>query len=396
MGEAALQMNRRGAGAVNLNVIAEKVGLSRNALYHYFTDRADLAFRCYLRSCEVMTEDLAIAFESVSSPDQWIVSFIERTLTTERAPLAILSDQDFLPEPQRTIIATLNRANADRLAAMINDGITVGAFRPMDAEIAAQSLLGILNWVQLSPNWLDHRNSLAARRRSATSISDVFLNGVAKDRNRRFECNIRADQLMASDFNVFDRVQATQQKMAQLIAAASRLFNKRGIDGASLDDISASVGATKGAVYHYFDDRTDLIVQCYDRAFDFYDLCMETGRRQQGDGLHRAITGFHLNCQAQAGAAPPLILQPGLQSLPRSHRLRLIKRARRLWESAQDLTSAGIADGSYRDLDRRTIAEFPAGAFFWISKWLAEERHSEPEQIANAMSQLIVQGIRRL
>jgi AcrR family transcriptional regulator len=394
LNEAALQMNSRGAGAVNLNAIATKVGLSRNALYHYVTDRADVAFRCYLRSCETMTEDLAIAIESSTLPDQWIVGFIERTLATERAPLAILSDLDFLPEPQRAIIATLNRANVDRLAGMMNDGIMAGAFRSMDVEISAQSLLGILNWVQLSPNWLDHSNGLAARRRSASSISDVFLNGVARDRSRQFDCSIRTDQLTARQFNTFDRAQATEQKIAQLIAAASRLFNRRGIDGASLDDISASVGATKGAVYHYFEDRTDLVVQCYERAFDFYDLCMETGNSQTGDGLQRALTGFHLNCQAQASAAPPLILQPGLKALPRPHRLRLIQRAKRLWASAQDICAEGIEDGSYRDLDQQTIAEFPAGAFFWISKWLAEEHDTNPEQIANAMSQLMVQGIR--
>jgi AcrR family transcriptional regulator len=392
--EAALQMNSQGAGAVSLNAIADKVGLSRNALYYYVTDRADVAFRCYLRACETVSEDLAIAFESGSAPDQWITTYIERTLTSNRAPVAVLNDQDFLPEPQRATIADLNRANVDGLAALINEGIAARIFRPMNVEIAAQSLQGILSWVQLSPNWLNHRNGIAVRQRSAASIADIFLNGVAANRSRRFECPIRIEQLTARSFNSFDRVQATEQKISQLIAAASRLFNRRGIHGASLDDISASVGATKGAVYHYFDDRMDLVVQCYERAFDLYDLCMSTGDLQTGDALQRALTGFHLNCQAQASPEPPLILQPGFQALPEPKRTEFVTRARQLWMSAQATTRAGVADGSYRSIDARDIAEFPAGAFFWISKWLQNTGEATPVQIADEMSNLLVHGIR--
>ena len=49
---------------------------------------------------------------------------------------------------------------------------------------------------------------------------------------------------------------------------ASQLFNRRGIDGVSLDDITAELGATKGALYHYLDNKADLVVRCYRRSFD--------------------------------------------------------------------------------------------------------------------------------
>ena len=96
---------------------------------------------------------------------------------------------------------------------------------------------------------------------------------------------------------------------AELIAAASRLFNQRGIDGASLDDIGAEVGATKGAVYHYFDDKADLVTRCYRRAFELYDLIMDTAVEQGRDGFDKALIALHLNVQAQAGPASPLMLR---------------------------------------------------------------------------------------
>jgi AcrR family transcriptional regulator len=393
--EAARQINDLGAGAVSLNAIATTVGLSRNALYYYVTDRADLAFRCYLRTCETTTEDLAIAYEEGANAAARIRTYVERMLTLDRAPRAILSDQDFLPEPQRATIADLNQRNVETLQNLITDGVSEGLFRPVHAEIAAQALLGMLNWTQLSSKWLGHRDGRAARKRAALTICDIFFNGLSTSQGKTFACPIDVGLLTARPFNAFDRAQATQEKMAQLMGAASRLFNRRGLDGASLDDISASVGATKGAVYHYFDDKTDLITRCYERAFDLYDLFMETALTGRGSGLERSLTILHLNCQAQAGPTPPLMLQPGLFSLPEIHRARFVAQSQRLWRGSQKMIRQGLADGSCRPCDAATVSEVTAGAFLWLPKWLPEDYALPATDVADQICSLFSAGIAR-
>jgi TetR/AcrR family transcriptional repressor of nem operon len=54
------------------------------------------------------------------------------------------------------------------------------------------------------------------------------------------------------------RSDAKQQTRAALVAAAARLFHERGLD-ASLDEICAAAGYTRGAFYVHFKDREDLI-----------------------------------------------------------------------------------------------------------------------------------------
>jgi AcrR family transcriptional regulator len=75
---AAEEINLRGAAAVSLNALAERLGLSRNALYYYVTDRSDLVFRAYLRTCEATADDLAIAFEEGRDPVERLRIYIER------------------------------------------------------------------------------------------------------------------------------------------------------------------------------------------------------------------------------------------------------------------------------------------------------------------------------
>jgi AcrR family transcriptional regulator len=54
------------------------------------------------------------------------------------------------------------------------------------------------------------------------------------------------------------RSDAKQQTRAALVAAAARAFHERGLD-ASLDEICAAAGYTRGAFYVHFKDREDLI-----------------------------------------------------------------------------------------------------------------------------------------
>lgn len=390
---AAEEINLRGAAAVSLNALAERLSLSRNALYYYVTDRSDLVFRAYLRTCETTADDLAIAFEEGRDPVERLHLYIERVLCSRRPSLAILTDIDFLTDSQRETIADLSRRNTEALQTLLNAGTSEGRFRAVDHAIVAQCLVGMLNWAQLSAAWLGYHDTAKVRARSAAAIIDILFNGLAARPPSDFVCPVELSTLTARSFNAFDRAEATQEKATQVAIAAARLFNRKGLDGASLDEIGASLGATKGAVYHYFDDKTDLVLRCYGMAFDLYERILDTASDLSMSGLERSLTVMHLNSEAQSGEEPPLILQAGLFSLPAEQRARFVGRAQRLWEMSDGLLRDGISDGSCRDCDHRMVAEITAGAFMWIPKWIETYGDRDAKAIAAAMTELFAQGI---
>jgi AcrR family transcriptional regulator len=61
------------------------------------------------------------------------------------------------------------------------------------------------------------------------------------------------------------RQEKREQTRVALLDAAERLWAEHGIHGASLDDIAASAGLTKGAVYSNFTGKTDLLLALLDR-----------------------------------------------------------------------------------------------------------------------------------
>jgi AcrR family transcriptional regulator len=61
------------------------------------------------------------------------------------------------------------------------------------------------------------------------------------------------------------RQERREQTRSALLAAAQQLWAERGIHGASLDDVAAAAGLTKGAVYSNFAGKTDLLLALLER-----------------------------------------------------------------------------------------------------------------------------------
>jgi AcrR family transcriptional regulator len=59
-----------------------------------------------------------------------------------------------------------------------------------------------------------------------------------------------------------------QQTREHLLAAAAEVFAERGFHGASLDEVAAVAGFTKGAVYSNFKNKEDLFLALFKANFD--------------------------------------------------------------------------------------------------------------------------------
>src|SRR6266545_1576039 len=64
------------------------------------------------------------------------------------------------------------------------------------------------------------------------------------------------------------RMARTQEPAVRrrLVAAATRLFAEKGYESASVSEIVAAAGVTKGSMYHYFQAKDDLLVEIYHRV----------------------------------------------------------------------------------------------------------------------------------
>ena len=53
-----------------------------------------------------------------------------------------------------------------------------------------------------------------------------------------------------------------------VLRVAARVFNERGYDGTSMEDLARALGVTKSAIYHHVSGKTELLRQSLELAMD--------------------------------------------------------------------------------------------------------------------------------
>jgi AcrR family transcriptional regulator len=390
---AAELFNLRGISATPFAEVADVLGLSRASLYYYFEDRADLVYQCYIRACELTAADLAAAAVEADGL-QRTLAFVRAALVPERPTAAVLSEIDVLDGPRAQALKLANDRNVARLRGFIAEGVDDGSICPCDDEVIAQAITGMLAWAQLLPQWSRGDHIAALRTRTSEALVSILATGLAVKRGRRFACRIDVEQFQRTLVNAFDRRESSSVKIDQVLAAASHLFNRNGVEATSIDSIAATLGVTKGVLYHYMSDKPEVVVRCYERAFEFYDQFVDVARREGRDGLERALINAHLNIQAHVSSLSPLMPQPGFGAVPEPQRQALLERGRRENRSVADFLRQGVADGSAVACDAGLVTHICAGAFGWIPKWLPPDDRRTPFEIGDEICTVLANGLR--
>jgi AcrR family transcriptional regulator len=64
------------------------------------------------------------------------------------------------------------------------------------------------------------------------------------------------------------RTPRRKDRFEQMVSVAAEVFQQKGYDGASLQDIADAVGILKGSFYHYIDTKEDLLFQVISKAHE--------------------------------------------------------------------------------------------------------------------------------
>jgi AcrR family transcriptional regulator len=146
-----------------------------------------------------------------------------------------------------------------------------------------------------------------------------------------------------------------EERKAQLLQAARKLFVAKGYRGTSINEIAAEVGVTKGAVYFHFGSKEDILLELVRYIFDGYEERFREGLSEQLSPVEmfRRHLGMHLDCDAVKEAdAVDIWIQ--------AWRVPRIKRfiTRRLNRARRDLLKLVDMSGLPSEVDREAVVVF--------------------------------------
>jgi AcrR family transcriptional regulator len=324
---AALQLANFGVGTSSIPEIAACTGLTRSALYYYAKSKEDLVFQVYHRSCIIMAETAKAIRSTPNEASQKLVEFVRSIADRQQIDVIALSEVGMLDAGQQSSVLAGYEAVVSEIEGLLREGVNRGELRACDPEIAARTVVSIVQHLCMIRAWTQFRAAISPLGdqvpdfgRLVTGTTDLLLNGWAKDRNRPIPLQlIDFTPLLVTSVRAFDREGQARAKREEILITASRLFNQRGVSSTTLDDIAAELGATKRTLYHHVGDKQTLLSACHERSRNIIKhIYSEYDRRAEGREDQAAAQLNYLRSTALAQLRPdiaPLRISVGIPEL---------------------------------------------------------------------------------
>ncbi len=182
--------------------------------------------------------------------------------------------------------------------------------------------------------------------------------------------------------------------LESLLAVAVRLFNERGYDGTSMEDLSRRLGITKSAIYHHVPGKAELLRLATDRALD--GLFAEAAKLDAVDGraidrLEHLVRGSVMVLADQLPFVTLLLRVRGNTPVERA----ALARRRQFDRLVADLVAKAVAEGDLRpDVDPATAARLLFGMVNSLTEWYRPRGGARAAALADTVVTVGLDGLR--
>ncbi|MBN6035011.1 TetR/AcrR family transcriptional regulator [Amycolatopsis sp. 195334CR] len=183
--------------------------------------------------------------------------------------------------------------------------------------------------------------------------------------------------------------------LESLLTVAVKLFNERGYDGTSMEDLSKKLGITKSAIYHHVPSKEEMLRLAVDRALD--GLFAVADEVAAGDGraidrLERLVRGSVAVLVERLPFVTLLLRVRGNTKVERA----ALARRREFDRIVTDLVKAAEAEGDVRpDVDPAVTSRLLFGMVNSLIEWYRPRGGASGEELADAICKIAFTGLRQ-
>ncbi|MCZ4264082.1 TetR/AcrR family transcriptional regulator [Erythrobacter sp. G21629-S1] len=178
-----------------------------------------------------------------------------------------------------------------------------------------------------------------------------------------------------------------------LFETAAKLFNSHGFHGTSMSQLTSELGLTKGAIYYYVTDKSDLLYKLHLKSIEATQQANTRGIAEGSNGFERVklIIRYYVEALTRSRTETFILLEKGALNDEQTRDIK--KRRKQLETELREQIASGIEDGSMIPCDPKLAALSLVGAMAWISKWYEPDGDWRPEQVAQSMSEMLIRSL---
>ena len=189
--------------------------------------------------------------------------------------------------------------------------------------------------------------------------------------------------------------QRSEETRARIIESASKLFSNRGYNAASVDDICAEAGISKGAFYHHFESKQALFLALLDGWLQTIDNAIAASKNSTAPETFTQMTAAFPSIFETTGEGLPMFLEFWLRA----------SRDKKVWEASiapyrryhkyfTSLIKKGVDEGSFvevnPELASRMIVSTAMGLFL---QSLLDPKGAKWEKVARDSTTLLLNSL---
>ena len=182
--------------------------------------------------------------------------------------------------------------------------------------------------------------------------------------------------------------------LESVLAAATEVFNERGFDGTSIDDIARRLGVSKSALYHHIDSKDALLGLALDRALVGLEQVVTEVRSLPGPAVDRLEALVRRSVEVLVARLPFVTLLLRVRGNTEVERQALVRR-RRIDRFAAELVKQAVTEGDLRpDIDPVVTARLLFGAVNSVTEWLRPNQAHTSDALSTTITGMAFDGLR--
>jgi TetR/AcrR family transcriptional regulator, cholesterol catabolism regulator len=192
-----------------------------------------------------------------------------------------------------------------------------------------------------------------------------------------------------------DRQEPKQEPRQEILRAAARLFQQRGYDATSMNDVAAALKLSKGGLYHHFESKDEILFHIMSRAMEITEeRVINVARRVDGpEERLRTLIRLHIEVVLGPEDREITVMLHENHPLPPALRRKINGRKKDYLHFVEHL----IADVQRKNNSATTVTPRAAalalvGMINWIYQWYKPEGPLTGDEIVRQYTEIFFRG----
>jgi AcrR family transcriptional regulator len=181
--------------------------------------------------------------------------------------------------------------------------------------------------------------------------------------------------------------------VTSLLEVAVRVFNDRGYDGTSMEDLARAAGITKSSIYHHVRSKEALLGLALDEALGSLFGVLDEPTSTEGPARDRLEHVLRRSVEVLAAELANVTLLLRVRGNTPTE-LAALERRREFDHRVSRLVERAIADGDVRDdLDPSLVTRLLFGTVNSLVEWYDPDGELAVDEVADALVALLFDGL---